>query len=111
MVAAGIPVKRRRIWCTPENWQKLEEKAGKAGMPVSRLLMLCCTHGLDLPDESDLAGKPGPITYIGEERAIYSLGGMRWSVGVEMHAAGIGETVLELDEVLKLLRRLQALES
>jgi len=100
----AILSRKRGIYCLPEKWKRIRRRARKAGLPISRLVVLCCQRaasGSGVPPEppGHRVGLPEDV----QRRLLKDCGVLARSGRVVVRAPGGGKATLAIHEVVRFL--------
>ena len=65
-----ILAKKRCIYCSPENWEKVRRRARKGKTPISRLVIRCCRQAASASAPPAPPGHPQALSE-DEQRHLY----------------------------------------
>ena len=98
-----ILAKKRCIYCSPEKWEKMRRRARKAGMPISRLFILCCRHAASANAPSKPPGHPLALPEDTQRSFHEDSRILVRSTSIAVNAPGGGNATLAIHEVLQFL--------
>ena len=100
---AVILAKKRCIYCSPEKWEKIRRRARKAGMPISRLFILCCRHAASANAPPEPPGHPLALPEDTQRSFHEDSRILVRATSIAAHAPGGGNATLAIHEVLQFL--------
>lgn len=98
-----ILAKKRCIYCSPENREKMRRRARKERIPLSRLVILCCRRAGSASAPPEPPGHPLALSE-DAQRGLYEEGRLlARSTKVVIDAQGGGKVTLALHEAMSIL--------
>ena len=98
-----ILAKKRCIYCSPESREKMRRRARKAGIPISRLVILCCRQAASANPPPEPPGHPLALSE-DTQRGLYEESRLlARSTKVVIDAQGGGKVTLAMHEAMSIL--------
>ena len=99
-----ILAKKRCIYCSPEDREKMRRRARKAGLPVSRLVILCCRRAANANAPPEPPGHPLVLSEDAQRGLYEESRRLARSTKVVIDVQGGGKVTLALHEAMSILR-------
>ena len=99
-----ILAKKRSIYCSPEKWEKIRRRAKKAGIPISRLVILCCRQAASANAPPEPPGHPLALSEDAQRDLYEESRLLARSTKVVIDVQGGGKVTLAMHEAMSILR-------
>lgn len=98
-----ILAKKRCIYCSPEAREKMRRRAKRAGMSLSRLVILCCRRVASASAPPEPPGHPLALAEDAQRRLYEDSRVLARSKSIVVDAQDGGKTTLAIHEVVRFL--------
>ena len=102
-----ILAKKRCIYCSPEDREKMRRRARKAGIPVSRLVVLCCRQAANANAPPEPPGHPLVLSEDAQRGLYEESRRLARSTKVVIDVQGGRKVTLALHEAMSILRLIE----
>ena len=99
-----ILAKKRCIYCSPEDREKMRRRARKAGLSISRLVIQCCRQAASAGAPREPPGHPLVLSEAAQRSLYEESRRLARSTKVVIDVQGGGKVTLAMHEAMSILR-------
>ena len=98
-----ILAKKRCIYCSPENWERMRRRARKEKTSISRLVIQCCRQAMSAGAPPEPPGHPLVLSEAAQRSLYEDSRALARSKGIVIEVQGGRKVTLSMHEAMRIL--------